>query len=139
MRLHELQREAEANRTLYESYLARSKETTAQESLEMPDSRVVTKASVPIRPSSPKTDLILGLAIALGFGAGAILAFLADYLDGRIKTLEQAEGISGVPALAALPLIGVRELAGRAKRGTQRSAAATTAAVRPLPPSLHRP
>ena len=117
VRLRELQREAEANRTQYESYLARSKETTAQESLEMPDSRIVTKASVPIRPSSPKTMLILGLAMMLGLGAGVVLAFLADYLDGRIKTLEQAEAISGVPALAAVPLIGARELARLARRG----------------------
>src|SRR5437879_3978880 len=42
VRLRELQREAEANRTLYESYLARYKETTAQESLAMPDYHVVT-------------------------------------------------------------------------------------------------
>ncbi|MDI4234929.1 polysaccharide biosynthesis tyrosine autokinase [Bradyrhizobium sp. Arg237L] len=116
VRLHELQREAEANRTLYESYLARSKEATSQESLELPDSRVVTKASVPIRPSSPKTMLILGLAGMLGLGFGSVLAFGADYLDGRIKTLEQAESISGVPALAAVPLIGTRELAGLARR-----------------------
>src|SRR5204862_777590 len=117
VRLRELQREAEANRTLYESYLARSKETTAQESLEMPDSRIVTKASIPIRPSSPKTMLILGLAIMLGLGAGTVLAFLADYLDGRVKTIEQAEAIAGLPALAAVPLIGARELARLARRG----------------------
>ena len=55
--------------------------------------------------------LILGLALMLGLGAGSVLAFLADYLDGRVKTLEQAEAISGVPALAAVPLIGARELA----------------------------
>ena len=65
----------------------------------------------------PKTTLILGLAMMLGLGAGAVLAFLADYLDGRIKTLEQAEAISGVPALAAVPLIGARELARLARRG----------------------
>ena len=117
VRLRELQREAEANRTLYESYLARSKEATAQESLEMPDSRIVTKASIPLRPSSPKTMLILGLAVMLGVGAGSVLAFLVDYLDGRVKTLEQAEAIAGVPALAAVPLIGARELAGLARRG----------------------
>jgi exopolysaccharide transport family protein len=117
VRLRELQREAEANRTLYESYLARSKEATAQESLEMPDSRIVTKANVPIRPSAPKTRMILGLAMMLGLGAGCVLAFLVDYLDGRVKTLEQAEAISGVPALAAIPLIGARELAGLARRG----------------------
>jgi polysaccharide biosynthesis transport protein len=117
VRLRELQREAEANRTLYESYLARYKESTAQESLDMPDSHVVTKASIPISPSWPKTWLLLGLALTLGLGVGSVLAFLADYLDQRVKTLEQAELISRVPALAAVPLIGARELAGLAKRG----------------------
>jgi capsular exopolysaccharide synthesis family protein len=61
--------------------------------------------------------LILGLALTLGAGIGCVHAFLADYLDGRVKTLEQAEEISGVPAIAALPLISAGELAGRAKRG----------------------
>src|SRR6202044_3035755 len=111
VRLRELQREAEANRTLYESYLARYKESTAQESLDMPDSLVATKASIPIAPSWPKTWLVLGLSLTLGLGVGSVLAFLADYLDRRVKTLEQAELISGVPALAAVPLIGARELA----------------------------
>ena len=139
VRLHELQREAEANRTLYESYLARYKETSAQESLEMPDSRVVTRASVPIRPSSPKTMLILGLAVMLGLGGGCVLAFLANYLDRRVKTLEQAEAISGVPALAAVPLIGTRELAARAKRGRDELAHYNPRTVRLLPPPLQPP
>ena len=117
VRLRELQREAEANRTLYESYLARYKETTAQESLEMPDSHVVTKASIPIGPSWPKSSFVLGLALTLGLALGCVLAFLADYLDQRVKTLEQAERLSGVPALAAVPLIDARELARLAKRG----------------------
>ena len=43
----------------------------------MPDSHVVTKASVPISPSWPKTWFILGLALTLGLGAGTVLAFLA--------------------------------------------------------------
>ena len=139
VRLHELQREAEANRTLYESYLARSKEATAQESLEMPDSRIVTKASVPIRPSSPKTLLILGLAIMLGLGAGSVLAFLADYLDGRVKTLEQAEAISGVPALAAVPSINARELAARARRGHDELKHYDPRTTKLLPPALQPP
>lgn len=139
VRLHELQREAEANRTLYESYLARYKETSAQESLEMPDSRVVTRASIPIRPSSPKTMLILGLAIMLGLGGGCVFAFLADYLDRRIKTLEQAETISGVPALAAVPLIGTRELAARAQRGRDELGRYNPRTMRLLPPPLQPP
>jgi succinoglycan biosynthesis transport protein ExoP len=117
VRLRELQREAEANRTLYESYLARYKESTAQESLQLPDSHIVTRASIPISPSWPKKPMILGLALMLGLGIGAVLAFIADYLDERVKTLDQAEAISGVPALAAVPLISSGELAGRAKQG----------------------
>lgn len=139
VRLHELQREAEANRTLYESYLARYKETTSQESLEMPDSRVVTQASIPIRPSSPKTRLVLGLALIFGLGIGCVVAFLVDYLDRRIKTLEQAEEITGVPALAALPSIGARELASRAKRGRDELDQYDPHTVRLLPPSLQPP
>ncbi len=117
VRLRELQREAEANRTLYESYLARYKETTAQEALGMPDSRIVTRATIPIAPSWPKTILLLGLALTLGGGLGSVLAFVIDYLDRRVKTLEQAEQITGVPGLAALPQISAGELAGLAKRG----------------------
>ena len=139
VRLRELQREAEANRTLYESYLARYKETSAQESLEMPDSRVVTRASIPIRPSSPKNMLILGLTLMIGLGGGCIFAFLADYLDRRIKTLEQAEAVSGVPALAAVPLIGTRELAARAKRGRDELGRYNPRTMRLLPPALQPP
>jgi uncharacterized protein involved in exopolysaccharide biosynthesis len=53
VRLRELQREADANRTLYESFLARYKQTTAQQSLQLPDSRVVAQAGLPINPSFP--------------------------------------------------------------------------------------
>lgn len=139
VRLHELQREADANRTLYESYLARYKDTAAQESLEMPDSRIVANASVPVRPTSPRTKLILGFALLLGLGSGSLAAFLIDYLDRRIKTLEQAEAISGVPALAAIPLIGAREIARRAQRGRKELTKYNPKAVRLLPPSLQPP
>jgi polysaccharide biosynthesis transport protein len=139
VRLRELQREAEANRTLYESYLARYKETTAQESLDMPDSHVVTRASVPIAPSSPKTFFALGVALTLGLGIGCLLAFLADYLDQRVKTLEQAEQISGVPSLAAVPLIGAGELAGRARRGRSELENYNPKTTQLLPPPLQPP
>jgi exopolysaccharide transport family protein len=139
VRLRELQREAEANRTLYESYLARFKESTAQESLEMPDSHVVTKATVPIGPSWPKTWIVLGLALMLGLGAGSVLAFLVDYLDHRVKTLEQAEQISGLPALAAVPLVGARELARLAKRGRGELGRYDPKAATLLPPMLQPP
>lgn len=137
--LHELRREAEANRTLYESYLARYKETSAQESLEMPDSRIVTRASIPLAPSFPKSTLIVGFALVLGLGIGCAAAFLADFLDRRVKTLDEAEELLGLPALAAVPLVDVRDLARRAKRGRDALERHDPNATGLLPPALQPP
>jgi len=117
VRLRELQREADANRTLYASFLARYKETSAQESVELPDSRIVSKADIPISASFPKTALILAFALVGGAGLGGVLAFMVDHFDRRVKSLRQAEDVTGVPTLAAVPQIGPRELASRAIRG----------------------
>ncbi|HEU4661825.1 MAG TPA: polysaccharide biosynthesis tyrosine autokinase [Pseudolabrys sp.] len=119
IRLRALQREADADHTLYESFLARYKQTRAEESLELPDARVVSRADVPIRPSFPKTTLFLAVAALMGLGLGAVLAFFVDMLDGRIKTPRQAEETTDLPTLAAIPLVGTRELARRAYRGRE--------------------
>jgi exopolysaccharide transport family protein len=139
VRLHELQREAEANRTIYESFLARYKETNARESLEMPDSRIVTRADTPVHPSFPKTTLILGLALLLGSGLGCVIALLVDYLDRRVKTTEQAEAISGLPTIATLPMVSTRELARMAKQGRWELEHYDPRTVRLLPPALQPP
>ncbi|HET7912352.1 MAG TPA: polysaccharide biosynthesis tyrosine autokinase, partial [Pseudolabrys sp.] len=139
VRLRELQREADANRELYTSFLARYKETRAQESLELPDSRIVSKADIPISPSFPKTTLILALALVAGVSCGSAMAFVADKLDRRIKSQRQAEEITGVPTLAAMPLIGTRELASRAIRGRQELSRYDPDAVRLLPPAMQPP
>jgi polysaccharide biosynthesis transport protein len=61
--------------------------------------------------------LIIGFALVLGLGIGCAAAFLADFLDRRVKTLDEAEELLGLPALAAVPLVDVRDLARRANRG----------------------
>jgi capsular exopolysaccharide synthesis family protein len=137
--LRELQRQAEANRTLYESFLARYKETAAQESLEMPDSRVVTKAIAPVSPSFPKVPLTLGLALILGLGFGCLSALAVDYLDRRVKTQDQARAASGLPGIAAMPSVGVRELAHLAKRGRVALENYDPRTARLLPPDLQPP
>lgn len=139
VRLRELQRQADSNRTLYESFLARHQETSAQQSLEMPESRVVARAEIPIRPSFPKPLLILAFSIVVGIGLGAVLAMLADYLDPRIKTLQQAEAITGIPSIAAIPVVGSRELAHLAKRGRRELQQYDPKVARLLPPALQPP
>ncbi|HZP76070.1 MAG TPA: polysaccharide biosynthesis tyrosine autokinase [Pseudolabrys sp.] len=139
VQLRELQRQADANRSLYESFLARYKETSAQENLELPESRIVTRAQVPIRPSFPKPMLMFGLALLAGLGIGCFLAFLRDFLDRRIKTTEQAEELSRLPTIAAIPLIGSRELARRAKQGRWALGHYDPETVSLLPPPLQPP
>jgi succinoglycan biosynthesis transport protein ExoP len=139
VRLRELQREADANRTLYESFLARYKQTTAQESLELPDSRIVSRADVPISPSFPKTTIILALAVLVGCGLGALVAFVVDFLDRRVKSLRQAEEVTNLPTLAAIPLVGTRELAHRANRGREALSEYDPKTPAMLPPVMQPP
>lgn len=119
VRLRELQREADASRALYESFLTRYKETSAHETASLPNFRIVSKADIPVSPSFPRTFLILPGALLAGIGFGCVLAIALDYLDRRVKSPRHAEEITGLPTLAAMPLIGPRELASRAIRGRQ--------------------
>jgi succinoglycan biosynthesis transport protein ExoP len=139
VRLRELQREADSNRTLYESFLARHSETSAQESLEMPESRIVARAEIPIQPSFPKTLLILAASIVVGVAVGGALAMLADYFDARIKTLQQVELATGISAIAAVPMVSLRELAHLAKQGRRELQHYDAKVTRLLPPGLQPP
>jgi succinoglycan biosynthesis transport protein ExoP len=66
---------------------------------------LVTPATVPGSPSSPKPvqDALLGLVAGLAFGIGA--AFLRDNLDDTLTSAEAAEGASGAPVLATVPMV----------------------------------
>ncbi len=117
VRLQQLQREADANRTLYDSFLSNYKEATARESLKLPEARIVSEPDIPIKPSFPRPFLFLAVATALGLSFGCILAIAVDHFDWRVKTLNQLAVITGLPALASVPAIGARELSSIAKRG----------------------
>nr|WP_310539431.1 polysaccharide biosynthesis tyrosine autokinase [Phenylobacterium sp.] len=105
VRLNELQRNADASRTLYESYLNRYKETSTQGGLEQSDARVVSKAKIPTGQSSPKVtlNLALGLVLAIGAGLGAVV--LAEMLDAGLATAEDVERRLDTSYLGAIPLL----------------------------------
>lgn len=105
VRLNELERTAEASRTLYESYLNRYKETSSQQGIEESDARIVSAAAIPTGQSSPKVplNLALGLVLALGAGLGAVV--LAEMLDAGLATAEDVEQRLNVSYLGAIPLL----------------------------------
>jgi exopolysaccharide transport family protein len=139
VRLRELQREADANRSLYESFLANYKEATARESFQLPEARIVTRANAPVQPSFPKPLLLLGLALPLGIAFGALLGVGVDRFDRRVKTMDQVEAISGMPGIATLPLIGLRELSHMSKRGKRALSEYQAQSPRILPLALQPP
>src|SRR5690606_36890107 len=70
VQLRELEREAAANRAVYESFLNRFKETSQQQDLQVPDSRVISMATAPSSPSHPRKGLALALAFMLSAALG---------------------------------------------------------------------
>lgn len=103
VRLADLEREAEASRVLYESFLTRMKETTGQQGLETPDARIVSAAAVPVRPSGPRRSLIVGAAGLLGLMLGIVLVYAAERLDRGLRGADDVEDRLGLPLLAAVP------------------------------------
>jgi len=112
VRLRELQREASSNRTLYESFLARFKETRQQEDLQEADARIISRATRPGSSSSPKMILNLAFALIASTLLGVGAAFAREYLDDRFRTPRELEEHLGLPVLATIPLLKEKELAG---------------------------
>jgi exopolysaccharide transport family protein len=105
VRLNELQRNAEASRTLYQGLLDRFKETTSQAGLEESDARIVSRAVIPNAPSSPNVPLNLALGLVLALGAGLAAVVLAEMLDAGMATGEDVESKLGLPHIGSVPLV----------------------------------
>jgi succinoglycan biosynthesis transport protein ExoP len=69
--LRELERDVQASRAVYESFLVRSRETGEQEQVDTKNIRIISKADRPLYRSSPPPSFVLGLAaMLLGFASG---------------------------------------------------------------------
>ncbi|WP_454713689.1 GumC family protein [Caulobacter segnis] len=104
--LAELERKSQSVKTLYESLLARFKQTTAQDGIEQADARVVSPAKIPTRPSYPKPSLNLALGLVLALGAGVAAVVLAEILMAGLFTEDEVERRLGLPYLGAVPSLG---------------------------------
>lgn len=84
--LHELERDAEAKRSVYEALAVRSRELGEQEWIDTSNIRVISAATTPINRSfPPPTLLVLSAAFVLGCGAGGARAVLLDASGGRLN------------------------------------------------------
>jgi len=98
--------EIQNKKTLLDSLRRRESETGVEarlKGLRTSNIRVVDRARVPVRPSSPNKKRNLILALILGLGGGVGLAFLFDLLDNSIKTSEDVERYAALPTLGVVP------------------------------------
>jgi len=105
IQLRALQREAVANRTLYETFLNRFKETSATEGLQTSDARILSKAEVPGRPSYPNRNSLLTNYVLLGFLGACGLVLALQLLNPGITSPEQAQQLLGEYVIGLIPLI----------------------------------
>ncbi|MGI9438060.1 MAG: GumC family protein [Geminicoccaceae bacterium] len=109
VQLRQLEREAEANRSLYETFLTRLKQTEQQQDILQPDAKVISTASIPLDPSFPKVKLMAGVALVGSMMLGSLLAFLRENLDLGLRADRQLEDAIGIRNIGLVPSMPQRE------------------------------
>ena len=103
VRLRELETAANTYRGIYETFLSRFTQSVQQQSFPSTEARVVTVATPPRSPSSPKIGLTVALAAICGLGLGLMSAFAREQMNRQIHTRAQLETLLGTTCLAVLP------------------------------------
>lgn len=101
VKLRELERNAEASRTIYEDFLGKFKQS--EEVIANADARILSRAAVPRAPSFPKTSLNLAIGMVLGMMLGTLAVILAEALNNKVTTGESLEGDFGLSFLGNFP------------------------------------
>jgi len=107
-----LKGDVDTNKTLYQDFLNKSNPAQAQVVEQQNNLRVIEPAQVPGSPVGPRRMFTILVGFLLSTGAGVGLAFLLDYLDNTIKTVEDVGRYAQLPALSVVPAV-----AGHSRRG----------------------
>ncbi|MEO1681226.1 MAG: polysaccharide biosynthesis tyrosine autokinase [Pseudomonadota bacterium] len=111
IRLAQLEREAEASRLVYETFLTTFTQTSEVVGLQEADVRVVSYAKPPPAPSAPNKKVSVALGLVAGLFAGIGLVFLRALTDSSIDSVAKLRRIlGGVPVVSAIPRVRRRWL-----------------------------
>ncbi len=100
-----LQREVETNRQLFDTFMARQKETEVAGDFNSAIARFTDRAMPATDPFKPKRKLIVVLAFIAALGFGVIVAFVMESLNDTIKTNQDIEQLLQQRALGMLPTV----------------------------------
>jgi succinoglycan biosynthesis transport protein ExoP len=100
-----LEREVQQNRSLYDLFVGRLKETVATGDMQSTVARVIDPATVPGEAYAPRKSQIVGITAAVALILSAMLALLLDRLSNTLNSTHAVEQRLGVPALGVLQKI----------------------------------
>jgi succinoglycan biosynthesis transport protein ExoP len=103
--LNELESNAKANHTIYDTFLQRYTEALQQESFPITEARVANPALPPEQKSSPIASIVLVVSGLFGLVAGLGVGALKESLDLVFRTARQVEEALRTSCLAVLPLV----------------------------------
>ncbi|MCV9967742.1 Wzz/FepE/Etk N-terminal domain-containing protein [Pararhizobium sp. BT-229] len=110
-KLTELKSVSETYRRLYETYLQSWSEAKQRISYPVSDAIFVSRATVPVAKSQPKSILLLAFALVLGLSFGVVVAIVRHFANRLITSADR------ISAEASVPCIGEVSQANRVKKG----------------------
>jgi capsular exopolysaccharide synthesis family protein len=108
LKIDQLEREALANQTIYESFLARMKEIGEQAKLQTSDARFLSRADPPQSPDSTSRNRLFLAAGGGGLLIGLAIALLLERMNTAYRDPAEIQERTGLPLLAAIPQTGRR-------------------------------
>ncbi|RFC65756.1 MULTISPECIES: polysaccharide biosynthesis tyrosine autokinase [Mesorhizobium] len=115
VQLRELQQRSEALTNLYQTFLARYEQITQQQSFPIAKARIISEAMLPLRPSSPRTMVVLLATLMLGLMVGGAIAALNEFNERFFRTAADVRSAIGAKFLGYLPSISVEPSKSRRK------------------------
>ncbi|ALG67528.1 GumC family protein [Beggiatoa leptomitoformis] len=103
------QRDVEANRQLYDMFLARFKETGVTQTEQKTIGRIVDAAVTPTTAYKPKKLKLVAVAMIAGLLFSIFLAFLLEHLNNTLKHGDDVEQKLGMSLLGILPRLTNRK------------------------------
>ena len=94
---------ADSASDLYDALQTRLKEAGITAGLNANQIDVVDRATTPALPVFPVKRNDAGIGLGAGLVLGLVLALFAETIDDTIRTSDDAESVTGLPALAVIP------------------------------------
>jgi polysaccharide biosynthesis transport protein len=107
VQLRELEREAGASRSVYESFLVRAREISEQKGLDTSSERILSPAVPPVDADGPRSLFVLAFAAILALGLGSVLALVRDQFDDRLRSPSQLTALTGLRILTTVTDLAV--------------------------------